>query len=191
MFTNKVKVTQFTFALLASLLSSQIALAEVSTTKVGAKVGLVDVDNLGSAFAVGGYSEISLSQDLSMRPSIDYWQKTKRSDMGMAAVEVKVSDLTFGGAIKYSFVLPGAKAKPYVLGGLALHRMSAEVTASSAMAANSDYTAETSETEMGFDFGGGVYLPLGDNVDLSGELLMRSVDSSDFLSITAGLAYKL
>jgi len=190
MLNQKGKIIGTVSMLLAGLLSSQIALGDVSATKVGAKAGMVDVDNFGSAFSVGGYSEISLGENLSIRPSIDYWQKTKSTDAGLATVEVKVSDLAFGGALKYAFGMPGAKAKPYVLGGLAMHRLSVEVTASSGLSTD-EYSAEASETEIGFDFGGGVTYPLADGMELSGELLMRNVDTADLVSITAGLAYKL
>src|SRR5437868_915673 len=115
----------------ATLAGSQIALGESLTatkvaepstsTKVGARAGLVDIDGFGSTFGVGGYSEIELSKGLSIRPSLDYWQKTKSENFGYAKVDMTLSDLAIGGAVKYAFSLPGAKVQPYVLGGLALH----------------------------------------------------------------------
>lgn len=163
----------------------------LSSTKVGARAGLVDVDGLGTTFGVGGYTEIGVSGGLSVRPSLDYWQKSKSEEHGLAEVEVTVSDLTIGGAMKYAFDLPGAKASPYILGGLALHRLSAEVKASSAAMEGASYQDETSETEMGFDFGGGVAYPLSSGMELTGELLMRSVDTADLMTITSGLSFSL
>lgn len=178
------------FAIAVGLLSSQMALAETAT-KVGARAGMVDVDNLGSTIGFGGYGEIGLTKEISIRPSLDYWQVTKGNDVGLASVEVKVSDLAIGGAVKYTADVPGWSVKPYALGGLAMHRLSVEVTASSDFAPGANYSAEESDSKLGFDFGAGVSYPLASGMELSGEVLMRNVDEADLLSLTAGVSYRL
>ena len=185
----------------ATLAGSQIALGETlnatkvadssNATKVGARAGLVDIDGFGSTFGVGGYSEIELSKGLSIRPSLDYWQKTKSENFGYAKVDMTLSDLAIGGAVKYAFSLPGAKVQPYVLGGLALHRLSAEVKASSGAYEGAVYQTEASETKMGFDLGGGVAYPFSREMEVSAELMMRSVDAADLTTIMGGLSYSI
>lgn len=188
MATKNIQLSAATL-MLVGLFSSQMALAD-SAMKVGARAGLVDVDSLGSTIGFGGYAEIGLSKEFSIRPSVDYWQVTKGSGVGFASVEVKVSDLAFGGAAKYTADIPGWAARPYALGGLAMHRVSLEATASSSYA-SSEYSYEASETKLGFDIGAGVSFPLASGMELSGEILMRNVDEADLLSLTAGFAYKL
>lgn len=176
--------------MLAGLLSSQMALAETAT-KIGARAGMVDVDNLGSTIGFGGYGEVALTKEVAIRPSVDYWQVTKGNDVGLAKVEVKVSDLAVGGAIKYTADIAGWSARPYALGGLAMHRLSVEATASSDFAPGTEYSSESSDTKIGLDFGAGVSYPLASGMELSGEVLMRNVDEADLLSLTAGIAYSL
>ena len=107
-----------------------VAVAESATqTKVGARAGVVDIDGLGSTIGMGAFGEVPVTDAFSIRPSIDYWQKSSGDDARLANVEVTISDLTIGGAAKYAFSIAGSAAKPYVLGGLALHRVSAERSA--------------------------------------------------------------
>lgn len=189
MFSKQTKF-RATVSMLFGLLSSPIALAETAA-KVGARTGMVDVDNLGSTIGFGGYGEMAVTPEVSIRPSLDYWQVTKGSDVGLAKVKVEVSDLTIGGAIKYAASLPGWTARPYALGGLAMHRLSVNAAVSNDFAAGATYRSEARETKIGFDLGGGVSYPLSSGMELSGEVLMRSVDEADLLSLTAGIAYKL
>ena len=185
----------------ATLAGSQIALGESlnetkvadssNSTKVGARAGLVDIDGFGSTFGVGGYSEIELSKGLNLRPSLDYWQKMKSENFGYTKVDMTLSDLAIGGTVKYAFSLPGAKVQPYVLGGLALHHLSAEVKASSGAYEGIAYQSEASETKMGFDFGGGVAYPLSREMEVSAELMIRSVDAADLTTIMGGLSHSI
>ena len=189
MFKNQTKLSA-ALTMLAGLLSSQMALAETAT-KVGARAGMVDVDNLGSTIGFGGYAEVALTKEIAVRPSLDYWQVTKGSNVGFAEVEVKVSDLAIGGAVKYTADVAGWSAKPYALGGLAMHRLSVTATASSDFAPGAEYSAEAIDTKIGFDLGAGLSYPLPSGLELSGEVLMRNVDQADLVSLTAGVAYKL
>lgn len=171
------------------LASTQVALAEsLNQTKVGARAGMVDVDGLGSTLGMGAFAEVPLTQALSVRPSADYWQKSETESSGLVDVDVTVSDLTLGGAAKYSFALPETAVKPYVVGGLALHRLSAEVKASGY---GSEFSHKSSDTEFGFDLGGGVAYSVSKSMDVSGEILLRNVDEADVTTITGGISYAM
>ncbi len=157
------------------------------SVKVGARAGLVSVDDLGSAFAFGGYLEKDLLNGFSLRPSIDYWKKAK----SYSSLDADVSDLTFGGAVKYTLWFEDSTLRPYVVGGIAFHRVNIDLKPLRENSYVDRTSSERTETEIGFDLGGGFSYPLTNSIEFSSELLMRSTDGRDVMSITGSLACTL
>jgi len=175
-----------------ALTVSHVAFADpLNGARVGAQAGLVSVNGLGSTLGVGGYSEIEILDGLSIRPGLDYWQKTTSANLGFADVDSTVSDLAIGGALKYAFRLSDSALQPYVLGGLSIHRINAEVNSHSDVYEGVSVRNEASEFKLGFSLGGGLAYPISTDLHITGEFMMHNVETADHLSFMSGLSYPL
>lgn len=107
----------------------------------------------------------------------------------IAGLETSFTDIPIKGGVKYYFGTE--KMKPYVQGEFGLHMLSAKVEGTFL---GYSIDESTSETEMGFSFGGGFEMPMGEkmNFNVSGQYESIMEDESfNNLVIKAGLVFKL
>jgi opacity protein-like surface antigen len=181
----------FIYIAATATLSTQLQAESHMRNEVGLRAGVVDVKDLGSTSTIGVVGDLKLTDSFSFRPSVDYWQKSVTEDIGFAEVEATITDITLAGALKYSFTLPGSAVEPYVLGGLAMHRLKVEAKAKHNLLGEDLARSSGSATETGLDLGAGVSYRVSDAMALNGEVMMRNFDEGDLTSFTGGLSYRM
>ncbi len=158
-----------------------------TNTKVGGRAGLVSINTMGWTLSGGGYAEAEVMPNVIVRPSIDYWQKT----LGSGGFELTLSDITFAGDVKYVFNMPASQFRPYVIGGLAMHRLAIEFKMKGGMAGEKSYGAEASSMNLGLDLGGGAAYRIANNQEISSELLIRTASGATIYTVLTGFSYSL
>ena len=179
------------FALLLALACALVAPAAHAQAKlglesIGATVGMVSPENLGSTFGLGAFANLgTIMPDLGLETRVDYWSKSESS----FGFETSVSDITLGARVKYFFALEGTPIKPYAGGGLGLHFLHEEATIPPFF--GGPLTTSASDTRVGLDLGGGFTAPVSPRSDLVGEAWYGVVSDFSQLSLRVGLSFKL
>ena len=142
------------------------------------------------------------SMGFGLCPTFDYMMNEKLAITGtigyvswgakeeVAGFEYSFSDIPIKAGAKYYF--GGDKLKPYGLGELGFHMLTASVKGT-IMGYSFDESA--SETKLGFAFGGGFEYPLNEKMSLNVlgqyESIMTEGDAFNNLAIKAGIKYSL
>jgi hypothetical protein len=130
---------------------------------IGARVGEVDPEGAGSAFAVGGHLEFEQGGTrLHVQPGVMYWSKDG------------VRDINPNFDLMYHFA-PAGHVSPYVGAGPGLHFYSVDLPLG----------GSASNTDFGMNLFGGVLVPTG-SMRLFGEARYVATEDSQF-SITGGV----
>ena len=161
----------------------------------GARIGLNDVDGLDDTVAsFGAFVDYSVGNNVLVGGTLDYWSDSSGS---MFNQSVDVSDLTLGANGKLIFTGVNVPMRPFLLGGLALHRIDVSYSEQDVTDRNVvDRFKERysdSDSEFGIDVGGGVMYRLQRSIDLLGEVRMRRLNDRsidlDQLAFSGAVAY--
>ncbi|MCX6117277.1 MAG: hypothetical protein NT027_07030 [Proteobacteria bacterium] len=203
--SNVIKIAS---AALTSCVLTNVALSqEISTsrytpsaaagqTTIGARIGMVSVNtidsNLGSYGAFGDYT---LDDRIVVGGSVDYWGM---STGNVAEDRISVNDLSIGGNGKFIFANVQSAFKPYLMAGLAGHRLSSSQSRIDDDSSSINRYRERNNsvsTEASLDTGGGAIYTVQKNMDLTGQVLYRrmlaSSSSYNQLGLTAGFGYRM
>lgn len=173
---------------------SQSAAAEsrVDLQGIGARVGIVDPDQVGSTIGVGVFADLGmLAPRIGFESYLDYWSKSEDLYPG---AEASLSDVAIGAKGKYHFSTSNPKIRTYAGAGLGIHFVKAKVSF-----AEQDLggfvlpamTLEDSSTKLGLDLGGGLSTPVGARTDFQAEAWYGLVSDVDQFSLKVGLLYRL
>ena len=197
---NKMKIkkllnTSIVFATLFSMstvsmaqdVQSTKAAPAASSPKVGARAGLVSINSAGMTLSGGGYAEYELAKNIILRPSIDYWQKPT----GNRALSITLSDLAIAGNVKYVFEAPTLGLKPYLVGGLAMHRFGITTSFSGDDALGRGYGIEGSSMNLGLDMGGGGSYHISTGKELTAELMLRTINGYTTFTAFTGFSFSI
>ena len=176
-----------TLASLAVAAPAALAQSDLGFKRVGAAIGFIDPENLGTTFSVGIFADHgTITPHISLESRLDYWGQ---DDQFMGAT-TSLRDIALGVRAKYHFEISNPKIRPYAGAGLGVHFLKAEVTIPPQFGFPGS-TVEASSNELGLDLGGGVSTPLSPKTDLLGETWFGIVDGANSFSVRAGLSYKL
>ncbi len=176
-----------TLASLAVAAPAAMAQSDLGLKRVGAAIGFVDPENLGTTFSLGIFADHgTLTPNISIESRLDYWSQSDQ----FLGTNSSLRDVTLGLRGKYHFEIENPKIRPFLGAGLGLHLLKAEVTIPPLFGLPGS-TAEASSTKLGLDLGGGVSTPLSPKADLLGETWFGIVDGANSFSLRAGLSYKL
>lgn len=177
--TLLLTLASLTFAAPAAMAQSDLGLK-----RVGAAIGFVNPENLGTTFSLGLFADHgTVTPNISIESRLDYWGQSDE----FYGIKNSLRDVALGARGKYHFVASNPKLRPFVGAGLGLHFLKAEVAVPLAPGS----TVEASSTKLGVDLGAGVSTPLSPKTDLSGETWFGIVDGANSFSLRAGLSYKL
>ena len=180
-------VIPFTLALCVLAAPAAIAQSALGLETIGASVGFVSPEDLGSTFSLGAYAGCgTIAPNVGLETRLDYWSTSEN----VYGFESSLRDIALGARAKYFFNVTGSTIRPFAGGGLGIHFLRAEVTipAFFGMPAQS---ASESDTKFGVDMGGGFATALSPKYDLIGEAWFGIVSNLNQLSLRVGLSYKL
>lgn len=176
-----------TLASLALAAPAAMAQSDLGLKRIGASIGLVDPEALGTTFGIGVFADHgTLTPNINLESRIDYWGQSE----SFFGTETSFRDIALGVRGKYNFETSNPKLRPFLGAGLGLHLLKAEVTIPPQFGFPGS-TVEASSTEVGVDLGGGISTPLSPKTDLLGETWFGIVDGANSFSLRAGLSYKL
>ena len=177
------------FLSLAALAVAAPALAQsdLGLKRVGAAIGFVDPENLGTTFSLGIFADHgTITPHIGLESRLDYWSQSD----DFFGTKSSVRDVALGVRGKYTFTVSNPKIRPFAGAGLGIHFLKAEVTIP-AFGGFPATTTSASDSKLGFDLGGGVATPVSPKVDLLGETWFGIVDTANTFSLRAALSYKL
>src|SRR5690606_19210257 len=90
-----------------------------NTTRLGANVGYVNVEESGSAMSVGLNADHAVADNFLVGATLDYWQDQYNVNENLRA---NVSDVALGINTKLIFTNVAVPFRPYVSAGFAGHR---------------------------------------------------------------------
>jgi opacity protein-like surface antigen len=163
------------------------AQSDLGLKRVGAAIGFVDPENLGTTFSLGVFADHgTITPHISLESRLDYWSQSDQ----FLGTETAIRDVALGVRGKYNFETSNPKIRPFLGAGLGVHFLKAEVTIPP-FGGFPALTTEASSTELGVDLGGGVSTPLSPKTDLLGESWFGIVDGANSFMLRAGISYKL
>lgn len=182
--------------LMAVAALGSMSFAQKGAMSLGGDVGLfMPTGDMSDWYSMGfGFCPVfkyMLNDKLGITGTTGYvmWS-AKEEIMG---IEYSASDIPIKGGVKYYF--GAAKMKPYVQGEFGLHMVSAKAEGSySIMGYTYTIDESASETEMGFSFGGGFEMPMGEKMNLNLLAQYESImeeESFNNIVIKAGLVFNL
>lgn len=173
-----------TVAALALVAPVAMAQSDLGLKRVGAAIGFVDPEGLGTTFSLGVFADHgTVTPHVSLESRLDYWSQSEE----FFGTSTSVRDVALGARAKYTFVTSNPKVRPFVGAGLGLHFLKSEIIPPPF----GPSTAEVSSTELGVDLGGGVSTPLNPRTDLLGETWFGIVDGANSFALRAGVSFKL
>jgi len=174
-------VTVFALVLSAGNLFAQF---NFNLSGVGGFGGYVSPeDPIGSTFGFGARANVGNYGDkIDLIGEFFYWSKTY--DYGMYDSEWSWSQMYFNALAKYSFTSKGS-ITPYVIGGLGF--VSGSWKWKSSYVA---YNGSASDSEIGFNFGGGIDFKVSPNMDGFAEARFNTGEANMF-GILGGVMVKL
>ena len=175
-----------TLASLALAAPAAMAQSNLGLKRIGAAIGIVDPDALGTTFSLGVFADHgTVTPNINIESRLDYWGQSESFFGG----ETSVRDIALGVRGKYNFETSNPKLRPFLGAGLGMHFFKVEVTAPPPFGPGT--VEEASSTELGFDLGGGISTPLSPKTDLLGETWFGIVDGPNTFSLRAGVSFKL
>ncbi len=180
-------------ALVLTLSVGANAQSKIGLMGVGGKAGLVMPEgDIGNTLGLGGVVRLGhIIPAIALDGFVDFWKKSY--DIGVIGYKSSVSftEIAIAGLAKYYFPMEG-KLKPYAGAGLGLtiSTSSIEIEGAGLYGVPLNESTSTSDTNLGVHFVGGAEMPLTPTLDGFGEI-KYSMDGADYLSIMAGVVYKL
>jgi hypothetical protein len=181
------RISLLTLAMIALAAPVALAASDLGFKRVGAAIGFVDPENLGTTFSLGAFCDHgTIAPNISLESRLDYWSQSDQ----LFGTESSLRDIALGGRVKYTFVVSNPKIRPFAGAGLGLHFLKASITVPPQFGYPAS-TVEGSDTKVGLDLGGGVSTPLNPKTDLLGETWFGIVDGANSFSVRGGVSFKL
>ncbi|NOZ56118.1 MAG: porin family protein [Calditrichaeota bacterium] len=169
------------------------AQSKIGLMGVGGKAGLVMPEgDIGNTLGLGGVVRLGhIIPTIALDAFVDFWKKSY--DVGVIGYKSSVSytEIAIAALAKYYIPMEG-KLKPYAGAGLGLTigTSSISIEGAGVYGVPLNESTSTSDTNLGVHFVGGAEMPLTPTLDGFGEI-KYSIDGADYLSIMAGVVYKL
>jgi len=180
--------TVFAGLLLVFLSSNAFSQSNLGFFGVGAKLGLVDPENIDSVIGFGVFGDFGeITENLRLEGNLDYWSKSS----GNANFDASVRDFALTGTAKYMFSTSNEVLQPFAVGGLGLHFVKTKSEYKGTNPFLEPSSSSETKTKIGIDLGGGACYSINEKIDLLGELRYRLVSDVNQLTIQVGAQYKL
>ena len=150
----------------------------------GVAVSMVSPENIDASFGIGVFADHgTIAPRWGIESRLDWWSHSE-SAFGMDA---SISDVTLGARTKYQFPVSNPTLQPFAGFGVGMHFLSAEVVALDPFTGTA-FKATSSESRVGFDFGGGIQMPMSPGMNFVGEGWYSIVSDFNQFSLRAGIS---
>ena len=160
---------------------------------VGGKAGFVMPEGeIGNTLGLGGVVRLGhVIPAIALDAFVDFWKKSYEVGVIGYKSSVSYTEIAVAALGKYYFPMQG-NLKPYAGAGLGLTigTSSVKVQGAGVYGAPLSESVSSSDTNLGIHFVGGAEMPLTPTLDGFAEL-KYSIDGADYVSIMAGVVYKL
>lgn len=157
------------------------AQSDLGFKRAGVALQMVSPENIDASFGVGVFADHgTIAPRWGLESRLDWWSHSESS----FGAEASFSDITLGERVKYQFPVTSPNLQPFAGFGLGMHFLSARVD----LPAPFTGTAKSSETRVGFDFGGGITTALNPSLDFTGEAWYSVVSDVNQFSLRAGVS---
>lgn len=149
------KIRVLMLAAVILLLTIPVSASDIGFHRVAPKAGLIFPQDLDMGFMFGGAADLGeLTDNLSLVPLVSYWTAS-RSESG---IDISFSNIQIGADVHFNIEnVEGL----YVGGGLSINFESVSTDFKDFF--GNTYTADGSDTDIGFGFLGGYEMPVGNN----------------------------
>lgn len=145
---------------------------------VGIDAGYVSPDNIDGTWTAGFNMDLGVPMsNVYFQPFINYWKFSETA----LAVDASLTDLAFGGSIKYMIPTSAPSVRPFIGAGMAAHRLTAAI----------DGVDNATETKFGYQFGGGLQVGVADRMNIVGQGWYTLVEDLNQWSLRGGLSWTL
>lgn len=171
------------------LTHSVFAQAEIGFKGVGGKVGFVmPEDPIDNTFGFGAVVDFgTITPDIKIGAIFEFWSKSYCEESAMFDADWTITEIIIGPMVKYCFPSE-SQFKPYVGGGLGFTIGKSKFETNDPYFGNQE--TSSSDSEIGFFFGGGVDYELSPNL-LGFVEAKYHLDGADYLGIFVGVTYLL
>ncbi len=189
---------QFTVILISVTLcafisSNASAQSNLALRGIGVKIGMVDPENVDTAFEIGLIADLgTITPNVSLESHVNYW--SIKNDI-TGGGEVFVRDIVFGAKGKYMFSMSNPVIKPFAGAGLGFHILRSGVDIPAVYYGGIMIMPAVSESDteikIGLDIGGGIQGDINQSWAILGETWYSIVSDISQLSLQIALLYKL
>ena len=190
---RKVTVLLVSLILCAFIFSNASAQSNLVLKGVGAKIGLVDPEDIDAVFQFGLFTDMgNITPSIALESYINFWSKT---DDLLGGGEVYVRDLVIGAKGKYLFSTANPTIRPYAGAGLGFHILKSGVDIPARYYGGSllapAISEDDTEIKVGLDMGTGISLDINQKWAIQGEAWYSIVSDISQLAIQVGILYSL
>lgn len=173
--------------LAACTLAAQPARAQshLGFERGGVALSMVSPENINSTLGLGVFADMgTIAPRWAMETRLDWWQHSE-STFG---VDASISDWTLGARTKYQFPTSNPTVQPFAGFGLGMHFLNADVVVPDPLGGPA-LKGSSSETRLGFDFGGGITHTMNASTNLVAEGWYGIVSDFNQFSLRVGLSH--
>jgi len=150
----------------------------------GVAIAMVSPENVDASFGLGVFADHgTIAPRWGLESRLDWWSHSQ----SMFGVDASISDVTLGERTKYQFAVSNPNLQPFAGFGLGLHFLKADAVVVDPFSGTT-IKATSSETRVGFDFGGGITTALNPSLNFVGEGWYSVVSDFNQFSLRAGLS---
>lgn len=186
---KKFAVALFTLALCTLAVQNASAQSDIGLKGVGARIGLVDVEDLDSTFGFEVVADLgTFTPVVGWDARLSYWGY--KEDLGGFG-EASLRDVALTSHANYLFSTSNQQITPFVGGGLGMHFISAKVEIPAQDLGGGLIIPAQSysdgSTELGIDIGGGLAFHASPQLDFVGEIWYGIINDVNQMSFKAGV----
>ena len=160
------------------------AQSDLGFKRGGVAVAMVSPENIAASFGLGVFADHgTIAPRWGLESRLDWWSHSE----SIFGTDASISDITLGERVKYQFAVTSPNFQPFAGFGLGMHFLSADVVVADP-SSGTTMKASSSETRVGFDFGGGFTTAMNPSVDFVGEAWYSVVSDFNQFSLRAGVS---
>lgn len=160
------------------------AQSDLGFKRAGVALAMVSPENIDASFGLGVFADHgTVAPRWGLESRLDWWSHSE----SIFGTDASISDITLGERVKYQFPVTSPTVQPFAGFGLGMHFLSADVVVADPFSGTT-MKASTSETRVGFDFGGGITTALNPSINFVGEAWYSVVSDFNQFSLRAGVS---
>jgi hypothetical protein len=154
----------------------------VGIRSIGVDAGWVSPQDIDGTWSVGLTMDIGLPvTNLYIQPFTSYWNRSESE----GGVEASLSDIQFGGNVKYVIATAMPNIQPFIGAGISAHMLKAELSG------GTPFDGSVTDTQFGYQLGGGLQVGATDRMNIVGQGWYGLVEDFNQWTVRGGVAFTL